>query len=267
MIHDQHCHSSYSLDSNEPLESYFQICENYKIPYLITTEHIEYASLYNFKNWTVDYPNLKKDLAMLEKKYPSVHALLGVEIGYKKEYTKQIQQIIKSQDFDVVNLSIHDNGVYDYYIVDHFKKVGIKKMLNIYFDNIVYALSKFTDFDCLSHFDYGFKTAHFIDNNITINDYESVVRKIFKLLIAQDKALEINMKVQRSINDFEHLYTILKWYYEEGGRKLTLSSDSHNKDSYKKFFLEQNTYLSIIKNAGFKYLCFFKKRNEYHYNL
>ena len=97
--------------------------------------------------------------------------------------------LVKSEDFDLVNMSIHDNGVYDYYMKEAYLEKGVDGMLDIYFNNILDALDNFHDFDVLSHFDYGFKSAYNVDNSIRINDYEQIVRKIFRKVISLGKTL------------------------------------------------------------------------------
>ena len=267
MLHDQHCHSVYSKDSKEDLENYFLIACKYQVKYLVTTEHIEFNSVCDHQDWTVDFPHLIKELQNNHQKYPSITPLLGVEIGYRKDHLLEMKKLIQSEPFDVVNMSIHDNGVYDYYFQDMYQEIGVNNMLQIYFNNIIDALDNFDDFDVLSHFDYGFKTAFLVNNDLKITSYEQITRMIFKKLIKLNKALEINLKVQLTINDDNHLKTILRWYKEEGGKKLTLSSDAHKKEAYDNYYIIQKKYTDLIKEAGFNYLCYFIKRVEHHYYL
>lgn len=267
MIYDQHCHSSYSGDSYEDIENYFKIADSCKVEYLVTTEHIEFNSVYNNQDWTVDYENLIKDLNKYHLKYPHIKPLLGIELGYRKDQLDRMIKIVNKYHFDIINMSIHDNGIYDYYLKDNYKQIGVQKMLDIYFNNIIDSLDNFNDFDVLSHFDYGFKTAYLVDSSLKIDDYEPIVRRIFRKLIKLNKALEINIKVQTTINDINHMKTFLNWYKSEGGTKITLSSDSHNKDSYSEYYKDQDKYIKIIKEIGFNYLCYFIKRKENHYYI
>lgn len=266
MLHDQHCHTKYSLDSKASLEEYYKICTKYNCKYFITTEHIDFNCVCNNQDWIVDYQKLKKELNDLHKKYTSCIPLLGVELGYRNEYISKMQDVIDSNSFDVVNLSVHDNGIYDYYEQEGFIREGIPKMLKTYFNNILDALGNFSDFDVLSHFDFGFKTAYLLDNAVTINTYEKEVRTIFKILIKKEKTLEINMKVENMI-DHKHLNTILDWYYEEGGKNITLSSDSHNEETYENYYQTRNEYINILKRHGFNKLSYFIKRKHYTYAI
>lgn len=264
MLHDQHVHSNYSLDSDVTLESYYLIAEKYNIKYFITTEHVEFDSMYNNQDWIVDFKKLRNELNNLHQQYPNVNPLVGIEIGYRKDHILDMDSMLNQETFDVVNMSIHDNGVYDYYLKDAFINVGIDNMLDIYFNNILDGLNNYHNFDILSHFDYGFKTAYLIDNTLTINKYEDIIRKIFRKVISLNKTLEINLKVQQVLGDV-HLKTWLTWYKEEGGQKLSMSSDSHTVKSYETFYQLQSNYFNIIKESEFNELRYFINRQEYIY--
>lgn len=266
MLHDQHCHTRYSVDSNASLDNYYNICQKNGCEYFITTEHIDFNCVCNNQDWTVDFPNLKEELKCLHHKYPNCTPLLGIELGYRKEFIFKMEEVLRNNDFDLVNLSVHDNGIYDYYEQKGFINEGIPKMLDEYFDNVYEAVDTFDNFDVLSHFDFGFKTAYLLDKEISINQYEQKVRKIFRRLIEKNKTLEINMKVQNMINH-THLETILKWYREEGGKNLTLSSDSHTEMVYETYYQTRQLYIDIIKKKGFKKLSYFVNRTQYTYDI
>ena len=263
-IHDQHVHSSYSRDSQADIYKYAQTANQLGCKYFVTTEHIEFDSAATNDDWCVDYPNLIKDLEKLKEQYPHMEFLLGIEIGYRKDKLNNMNEMLKSYPFDLVNMSIHDNSKVDYYMKRDFIEEGIESMLNIYFNNIIDGLENYNDFDVLSHFDYGFKTAYLINPNLKLSNYEEYVKKIFNLIIKKDKTLEVNIKVQINQGTDENLIYWLNLYKKMGGYKLTLSSDSHNNDDY---FKNHEHYIKIIKEAGFNELRYFVKRKEYIYNI
>ena len=49
-----------------------------------------------------------------------------------------------------------------------------------------------------------------------------------------------------------------------GGTRLTLSTDAHQAKRYLENF---EKYKKIIKNAGFNYLCYYIKQEEYHFDI
>lgn len=264
-IYDQHLHSSYSKDSKGSLENYFKIAKLKKYEYVVTTEHLDYDNFFK-EDWTVDIDKLEKEMIRLEDKYGVKH-LLGLEAGFRKEHIDKTKKIISSYNFDVVNLSIHDDGIRDFYYQEYVKKEGEDSFLKAYFNYILLALNTFDDFDVLSHFDYGFKTAFLYNNNLSIEKYESFLKDIFSLIIRKDKALEINLKVEEIINSSKHLEYILNLYKEIGGVKLTLSSDSHKEEDYEKYYERIEKYLKIIKECGFNKLCYFVKRKTHFLDI
>ena len=136
--------------------------------------------------------------------------------------------------------------------------------MKLYFNIMINATSSFTKYNVLSHIDYGFKTIYQNDNSKKIKEYESYIVEVFKNLIKNNKALEINTKVQEAINDDNHTLYLLKLYKSLGGEKLTLSSDAHSSERYKSSF---DHYMKLIKECGFNYLVYFVKQKEYKYCL
>lgn len=264
MIHDQHIHTSYSRDSKVPIDEYYKLANGLGCKYFVCTDHIEFMSCFNHIDWTVDYENQDKDLERLGKLYPNVLPLKGIEIGYRKDQLSRMKDLMANREFDLVNMSIHDNTEIDYYFVEHFKKHGVHETLIIYFENMIDGLLTWDNFDVLSHFDYGFKTAYLIDNDMKISRYEDYLKKIFELLISKKKALEINIKVQETINDVNHVKYFLNLYRSLGGERITISSDAHTIDAYLNYF---DKYASIAKELGFDEVCYFVKRQEYRYKI
>lgn len=261
-LHDQHIHTSYSFDSTASVDEYYRIASEMGCKYFVSTDHLEFMSVYNNQDWTVDFESLQKDLERLHKQYPNVTPLKGVEIGYRKDQLDRINKTIEEGNFDLINLSIHDNGDIDYYLTKDFLRHGLDNALKIYFENMIDGLEVMDDFDVLSHFDYGFKTALLIDKSLKISKYEEYLVKVFKLLIQKKKALEINIKVQITINSIEHIKYFLTLYKNLGGERLTISTDSHLPELYMKNF---DKFASIVKECGFDELCYYVKRKEYRY--
>lgn len=263
ILHDQHVHSEFSEDSNALIEKYYEIAKDLGCKYFVTTEHYDFDLGTKGFDWTVDFDRLKEKLSYFNS-LNGPKCLLGIELGYRKDKLEQIINMSHSQNFDIINLSIHDHecGI-EYYFQPGFIEYGIEKTLTMYFEEILEAVTIFDNFDVLSHIDYGFKTAYAIDHNVKLSQYESIVKNILETLIKKDKALEINTKVQTSL-PIEHTKYLLNLYFSLGGRKLTLSSDAHEVERYRDKYQE---YSELIKEAGFEYLCYFVNRKEYKFFL
>lgn len=263
VLHDQHMHSCYSQDSKEKLENYFIKAYEAKCAFLVTTEHVDFHLVDYKTSWIADFNLLKKELKELQKKYPTITPLLGIEVGYKKNYIDLVTNIINSQDFDIVNLSIHEIPDVDFYKYSYFEKYGVDYLLNAYFDAMIEATKNFNNFDVLSHLDYGFKTAYLENKNLKISKYEDKIKQVFINLIENDKTFEINTKVQSVIND-EHTIYLLNLYKSLGGKNISLSSDAHEAFKYRNHF---DYYLKLIKNCGFNYLVYYVKREKHYYYI
>lgn len=273
-IHDQHLHSSFSMDSTEDLRNYYEEAKKQGIKYVMTCEHYDYATSVDGTDWCADLDGLQKYQKELQKEYPNITPLLGIELGYKKDYLKEITEISNKYDFDLIQLSIHDGPLGDYYFKSTFEKDIIGTM-NYYFDQMVDALNSFSNFDVLSHIDFGFKTIVQINPSYKFKMFENRIREVLKILVKLDKPLEINSKVNEVLNNEylkvdknyqydDHIRYLLSIYKECGGTKLTLSSDGHKVSKYR---LDFDKHIKTIKEMGFTKLSYFIKRKEYFYDL
>ncbi len=264
-IHDQHVHTSYSEDSSANLEKYIQIAIDLGCSYFVMTDHLDFDIPMYHEHWIADYDEQKKEIIELQKKYKNKITLLqGIECGYREGYENNIKEVVFHRDFDLINLSIHNYLDLDFYYKEDFLKYGINKMVNLYLEAAIKALDSDIDFDVLSHIDYAFKTAKQIDPNIKFNLFENQLVVLLKKLINKNKTLEINTKVQESINDKNHTKYLLNLYYSLGGRNITISSDAHVESRYLSRFEE---YKQIAKEENFTYLCYFIKRKKYYFNI
>ena len=262
ILHDQHIHSSYSEDSTEPLINYYMLAEKLGCRYFVTTEHIDYMPSMDNHHWLCDFDKLQDELKKLYNGSGPI-PLLGIEMGYRIDYLNEINEILNKYEYDIINLSIHDSGKYEYYYISNFEELGIKKTIKMYYEQMLDAVKKIDKFNVLSHIDYCYKTVLKIDNNYDfLSDYH-LIKPILETIIKKEKALEVNVKVQKALPD-DHLYKLLDIYKSLGGSRLTLSTDAHTVSRYKEDF---DKYIKIIKDCGFNYLCYYIKQKEYHYDI
>ena len=265
--YDQHIHSSYSEDSEENLENYYIKAVENGCEYVVTCEHFDYLTIVTGKTWRADFDSLLKEQEKLKEKYPTITPLLGVEVGYKLSSIKAIDELLSKYPFDIVQFSIHDNDLIDYYFKPAFEG-DIDSKIKGYFTHIIEGLNRYDNFDVFSHLGFGFKTGKMIDNSLDIKNYENYVKEIMSLVIKKNKAFELNTKVIETIydidKDYHHLEYILDLYKSLGGSKLTLSSDAHKSSRYMSSF---PIIMDIIKKHGFNELSYFIKRKEYKYVL
>ena len=262
ILHDQHIHSCYSEDSTEPIINHYNVAKLKGCKYFVTTEHIDYMPSMSGYDWLCDFDSLIKELNTL-KQLDGPIPLLGIEMGYRADYLDKIKEMLNKYDYDIINLRVHDSGKIEYYFAENFQILGVKETIKLYYQNVLDAITKIDKFNVLSHLDYCYKTVYRIDPNYKFLDDIDLIKPILELLIKKGKALEINVKVQNALTT-EHLKSFLNLYKTLGGTKLTLSTDAHQSSRYLEHF---DKYKQIIKDAGFKYLCYYIKQKEYHFDI
>lgn len=263
MIHDQHIHSYYSFDSKQPIEEYLDTASRLGLEYFVLTDHYDLNHINSGKDLSFDISEQRKELKKLQKEYPNIKILFGIEMGYKPSELEHINKVLNENKFDIINFSLHELDDIDYYFPDRFIKDGVDKTLQTYFDKQLEMVRSFDNFDVLCHIDYAFKTAYQIDSTLKIKKYENTIIEIMKELIKKDKAFEINTKVQEVL-PIEHTKYLLHLYKQVGGENLTLSSDAHEVARFRKDF---DKYISIIKETGFDHLTYFVNRKKYQYDI
>lgn len=261
IIHDQHVHSYYSFDSDQPIKEYLLNAEQLGLSYFVLTDHCDLNYLNKKQDLFFDVAQQFNELEKLQQEFPNIKVLKGIEIGFKPSEIERIEKIIKEHDFDLINFSLHESDNIDYYFGEEFTKRGIDATLKLYFQRELEAVQSFNDYDVFCHLDYGFKTAYLVDNSTSVEKYEDYLVQIMKELIKNKKALEINIKVQDVLPD-THTKYLLNLYKKLGGKLITLSSDAHD---ITKFHYDFDKYIKLIKESGFDYLTYFLNREKHEY--
>ena len=92
--------------------------------------------------------------------------------------------------------------------------------------------------------------------NIISKDFEDLVYEILKVVINDNKGIEINTSnVRYGVKDLTPSRDILKIYHDLGGEIITIGSDSHTRE-HLGFHIQYSQ--DILKDLGFKYFCTFK---------
>ncbi len=259
-IYDQHVHTLLSYDSRESLESYIDIILKEGIDTIVTTEHMDLgcASMHDM-DIIPDFVMQDEIIKSLSKKY-NIDILKGIEVGYKKSRKEDSDKIIKEQSFDVVLMSVHedegDASSEQNLLYNLPAEKAYAKYIELYTDMLIEC----DDFDIVAHIDYLLRYIGRVD----ISNHEHALKKLMKLIIAKKKALEFNTRFIYKYNNTSYLEYLFTLYYELGGRRVSLGSDCHSKDTYKAGF---DTAIALLKKIGFTELCLYKKRKEFRVGI
>ena len=113
-------------------------------------------------------------------------------------------------------------------------------------------------FDVLAHMDVVKRFGFDVYGAFEPSRYEEEIRAVLRAIAKRELALEINSsQLRRAVAQSSPDRPVIDWFYEEGGRWITLGSDAH-KPAHVGHGLERG--LSLIRKAGFEGIARFKQR-------
>ncbi len=267
---DCHLHSSFSGDSDTPMEEMILQGIARGLKTMCFTEHNDF-------DYPV-YPDLPEgyfllntdsylyDLVRLKEKYQDrIRLLFGVELGLQPEVMHQNAVYAKTHDFDFIIGSSHICHGKDPYYPSFFDGRDKTAAIREYFESILDNIRKFSDFDVYGHLDYVVRYAPGQDEGYAYEAYRDILDEILKLLLEKGKGIELNTGgLKNGMHDVHPCTGILRRYRELGGELVTVGSDSHDARHIAAGF-ERSA--DILKNCGFRYYCVFEKRVPEYFRL
>ena len=266
---DTHTHTLHSHDSPQPLDGLCEAAVEKGIAAVTVTDHldIEFAEREDVLAPILDSVNDAKRAA--EKYAGRLTVLHGVEMGEAVWYPETAKKACAMTDYDEIVGSVHAvrfEGLSGPFIDVDFASLPdetIRAFLDAYFRD-VYETAVTFDYDVQAHLTvplrYIVGRAH---RTVDLRDYDEIIDAIIETVIRKDRALEINTGYA-DIFDYAPPFSLVKRYYERGGRLVTLASDAHVAKNVGKLFGEA---ASALKEIGFAEACYFKGRKPVLYAI
>lgn len=249
--YDQHLHTHHSFDSTEKFENYLTKTDKQ----LVSTEHLDfYNPAEEFKDSIPEFNAYNSEITELQKKFDRP-ILRGIEIGYVPSQDAQIKEFLKDKPYDVLLLSTHQNGTIDF-MDPVVKQMDAEKLIIEYYEQMIQSVENMPFANILTHFDYGVRQL-----DISVDYFKSIAEplliKLFKLVIQNDLAVELNAKSFAKY-DNKHLYQYaIPLYISLGGTKFTLGSDAHVAEDYELAFEEMG---ALLKEHNIHQLMIYKEQ-------
>ena len=122
------------------------------------------------------------------------------------------------------------------------------------------------DVDALAHLTYPYR---YINGDgklgLSVTEFSGITDEILKTLIKRDMALEVNTSgCMTEWGECMPPETVLSRYFELGGRRITLGSDSHAPATLARGIPEA---IAVLKKIGFTHGCYYVKRKAQEYAL
>lgn len=180
--------------------------------------------------------------------------LKGIEIGYTPGDRNEIRDYLKGKTYDVMLLSVHQNGKYDFMQKEILEQT-LEETLEEYYSLMLAAVTDFKEANILTHFEYGLRLY-----DVTVADLEKVeplLLQVFKKAVENNLAFELNSKSMFKYGN-AHLYEYgIELYKEAGGTLFTVGSDAHVAADYEAHFVDM---FAMLGRHGVEELVVFKNQ-------
>ena len=235
---DFHTHSDNSFDAENSVDemcraaierglSAIAVTDHCEAPYINCGENCEFGS------FDRQIPKSVKDTLEAREKYKGkLKVICGIELGEPMHDTAQTKHALEYADFDFILASVHNlRNRDDFYYMD-YSKVDVHEILKEYFYELAETAS-FEHFDSLSHLTYPLRyiferTGAFPD----LSQHIAQIEEIYKILIKNNKALEINVSgLFQPIKTTLPHQELINLFHDMGGKYVTVGTDAHNKSS------------------------------------
>ena len=226
---DLHAHTSFSSDSEEPMENALSAMVEKGL------KTVCFTAAYRSR------------LVELREEFRGrIGVLFGVELGLMDYLAPRLREYVGAWNFDFVIGSSHLVGGVDPYYPEYFEKYGDHNGILRYFESILANIRTFDGFDVYGHLDYNVRYCR------------AKADEILKTLISMGKGIELNTAGLKYGLGWAHPHPeILKRYRELGGEMITVGSDGHKAEHYAWEFDKAE---DILRDAGFKYYAVFRGR-------
>ena len=254
-ICDLHTHSNNSFDAKSSVDDICRAAIERGLYAVAITDHCEapfirFGDDCEFGCFDRLIPQSIADTAAARKKYAGqLRVIRGLELGEPLDEPDGTARALSYGEYDFVLASVHNiRNMQDFYYMN-YSGVDIDGLLALYFAELE-QVAAFPHFDSLSHLTYPLRyifkgTGKMPDLSV----HSDSIDRIFKILIENNKALEINVQgLFRELKTTLPSLPLVRRYRELGGRLITIGTDAHSADMVGVGIKEG---IEVAKAAGF----------------
>lgn len=253
MLADYHLHTSFSDDSQTPMEDMVQRALALGLDEICFTEHVDYGVKTTLN---CDYNAYFSTLEQLRTAYAGrIVIRAGIEFGVQAETVRQFQEDYQQYAFDFVILSNHQVGNQEFWNYQFQEGKSQEEFQAAYYDAILTVMGLYKEYSVLGHLDM-------IKRYDPCGPYPEekilpIVERILRQAIADGKGIELNTSsFKYGLPDLMPSRRILELYHDLGGQILTIGSDSHETEHMADHFQEVRP---ILREIGFREFCTFDR--------
>ncbi|MCD7725498.1 MAG: histidinol-phosphatase HisJ family protein [Clostridiales bacterium] len=267
---DYHLHSSFSGDSDTPMEDMIRQGIALGLTQMCFTEHNDFdypvtdatpAGLFELNPDSYLYEWIK----CKEKYQEQIHLCFGVELGLQPHLARQNAAFAKACEYDFIIASSHICNGKDPYYPAFYEGRSQEDAYREYFESILENLKHFSNFDVYGHLDYVVRYGPSREEGYSYELYREILDRILDKLLEMEKGIEINTSaLARGMREPNPCAGILKRYRALGGEIITVGSDAHATAQIAHAF---DRAADILKDCGFRYYTTFERRSPSFHKL
>ena len=252
-IADYHMHSTFSDDSQAPMEDMVLRALALGLDEICFTEHVDYGVK---TDTNCNYPAYFNELERLQATYQGrITIRRGIEFGVQLETIPQYETDAQSGGFDFILLSNHQIGNQEFWNQEFQAGKSQEEVHTAYYRAIFNIMGRFRHYSVLAHLDM-------MKRYDSLGPYPDrkvlpLIKKILRRAIGEGKGIEVNTSSFRyGLPDLTPSREILELYHQLGGRILTIGSDAHAPDQLGDHIPEVQ---AVLKDIGFREFCTFEQ--------
>ena len=258
---DTHTHCNFSRDSKISIAQATEAALAVPLAGISFTDHLDVGVPKGSVGDSFEIPEQQSTIQTAMARYgKQIDLYAGIEVGLQKHCMEEIKTVVNAHRFDIVICSIHWVNHLDPYNGDYYHGKSILEAYREYLEYYIDCVELFNDFNVLGHYDYISRYGPYKEKTLTYRAFGDHLDALFKIAIANGKALELNTRSFLPRNgqappQFDP--DVYKRYRELGGEMVTLGSDAHDTQRLGADF---GYYAAKLKACGFNYLVHFKER-------
>jgi histidinol-phosphatase (PHP family) len=226
LIPDLHTHTNFSCDCQATMVEMCRSAVAKGIAELGFTEHFDLIpqdpcfAYFDLSGWWAELERCRE----LFQGELTIYA--GIELGEPHRHAEQMRRLLAEHPWDYALGSLHWVGEELIFDRNYFRK-SPDEAYRSYFHELK-VMAETADFDVLAHLDvvkrFGFEAY----GPFEVTRYEAEIRAVLQAIAGRGLGLEINTSpLRRSVQQTSPAQPVIDWFFEEGGRWLTLGSDAH----------------------------------------
>lgn len=230
---DLHVHSIFSYDCEETTENYIRKAIARGDKRIGFVQHYDYdCFLTGEKTSLCDLDAYKNEIDRLRNVYgEKIKFFFGIEFGFDERTENRYAELADKYKIDYVINSVHLIGGKDCCLNGCWENRSADDVYKEYLEKVYKSVNANYPWQIVGHLGYPARYAPENEQGFSFENYSRELADILRLIIANEKYLEINSST-KSEKPFMPSEDILKKYIALGGKYVTFGSDAHSVARY-----------------------------------